>query len=115
MAWQQYPVSLRAWKRWMEMRDGTTFRVGQEFTDSVPITPELAAVLVDHRWPRKAVYAMRGGWLEGVWIDRHHNYQAARCSDEEVGEWVTIVSVEGKPWWDGLVRRLRPVLATLRR
>jgi len=88
MAWQQYPVSLRAWKKWMMRFDGTTFRVGREFKGPMPITPELAGVCCDHRWPRHAVYAIRNEWLEGVWIDRHHNYQAARCADKDLGEWV---------------------------
>ncbi|HXW75037.1 MAG TPA: hypothetical protein VEK10_09510 [Steroidobacteraceae bacterium] len=97
--------------------DGTTFRVGREFKGPMPITPELAGVCCDHRWPRHAVYAIRNEWLEGVWIDRHHNYQAARCADKDLGEWVTIVSVEGKSWWKqlSLPDWVGRVLATLGR
>jgi len=67
MAWQKYPLSLRAWKKWMQTREGTTLRVGRDFKGPMPMTPELIDVCCDHRWPREGVYAIRNGWLEGVW------------------------------------------------
>jgi len=113
MAWQQYPVSLRAWKKWMSRFSGTSFPSGR-FASDVSICPELAQVLGEHGWPPGTVFAVRGGWIEGAWIDRHHNFQAARCSDKDLGEWVQVVSIDGKPWWGDIARRARQVLATLR-
>jgi hypothetical protein len=111
MAWQEYPVSLRTWKKWMSTSRGTTFRVGRNFKGPMPVTPELLGVLCEHGIPRDATYAIPNGWLEGAWIDRRHNYQAACCTDKDLGEWVTIVSIDGVPWWLRLARWSRKVFA----
>ena len=113
MAWQKYPVSLGAWKKSMRRFGGTTFLVARDFKSRMPITPELAAVCCEHGCPRDAVYAIQNGWLSGVWIDGFHNYQAALFTDKELGEWVQVVSIDGKPWWGDIARRARQLLATL--
>jgi hypothetical protein len=77
------PLELADWQAMFRAMDGdaTTFHAHATAFAGNDITEELQCVLA-HFGDRcaRAVYAVRNGTIEAVWIDAHHNYVAIVCT-----------------------------------
>lgn len=73
------PITLECWQSWLRDVDATTtfHEYPSALRGALKITNELQQLLYDFgEQTRQAVFAVRHGIVEGVWLGLHHNYVA---------------------------------------